>query len=139
MVKPRIIAAIAVASGTFGAFAASAAQSQASPAAWVATVKSTMEWAFGYTPSYTKILRLTVMNVPSGGVVAVKCTGHGCPFRSRTVSVSHERDVALGGLFHGAHLYPGARIKVSVTAPNEVGKVWVLTVLSGQPPSVSVR
>jgi hypothetical protein len=135
MVKPRIIAAIAVASGTFGAFAASAAQSQASPAARVATVKPTMEWAFAYTRSYTKIVRLSVMDVPSGGVVAVKCTGHGCPFRSR--SFSHKSQVALGGLFHGARLFPGAKVKVSVTAPGEVGKVWILTVKSGALPSVS--
>jgi hypothetical protein len=137
MVKPRIIAAIAVASGTVGAFAASAAQSQASPAARVATVKSTMEWAFGYTPSYTKILRLSVMNVPSGGVVAVKCTGHGCPFRNR--SFSHKSQVALSGLFAGARLSPGAKVKVSVTAPNEVGKVWVFIARSDRGPSMSVH
>ena len=77
------------------------------------------------------------MNVPSGGVVAVKCTGHGCPFRNR--SFSHKRQVALSGLFAGSRLYPGAKVKVSITAPNEVGKVYVFTVLSDHAPSVSVR
>ena len=72
--------------------------------------------------TYTKLLALSVRNVPAGGSVEVRCSGRGCPFTRRAVKVSRAR-ANLGPLFKRAKLRVGAVVEVRVTAPGAIGKV----------------
>ena len=39
-------------------------------------------WTFGFTPTYTTVLELTVTGLYEGSDVTLRCQGKGCPFRS---------------------------------------------------------
>ena len=73
------------------------------------------------------ITRLTVGAIPAGGRLSVGCAGRGCPFAHK--AFGGKSGVSLTRLFRKAHLKPGARITVTVTAPNSVTSVttWVVT------------
>ena len=89
-------------------------------------------WTFG--SSFTTVGELTVTGVPRGGTVAVDCHGGGCPFSHK--SSKGKSHVALARLFGKARLRPGTAVRISITAPNSVGKVVTFTINSSAPREV---
>jgi hypothetical protein len=85
------------------------------------------EWLSGST---TKVVRLTVENVPKGATVKVKCKGAkhakhkgGCPFASKTYREPNGKSaLALKSRFRHAKLQPGTVITIDITAPGSIGK-----------------
>ncbi|MFL5846580.1 MAG: PKD domain-containing protein [Solirubrobacteraceae bacterium] len=88
----------------------------------------------------TIVRRLRVAGAPAGAVIRLACTGKGCVFQRKTVTVKNAEPVRLEGLFSlrkkitaggrtrtqtiVARLRPGARVSVTVTAPG-FGGVWL--------------
>jgi hypothetical protein len=73
-----------------------------------------------------------VTGVPSRGRVKVVCRSRGCPFRQRVFKRKHRVSI-LGG----ARLAVGATVRITVTAPNRVGKVGTFTIKSLATPKKS--
>jgi hypothetical protein len=91
-------------------------------------------WAFN--SSYTVAQELRVSGVPAGGTVEVICDGGGCPFGSNSFSPGGGGNVNLQASLGGVHLHPHATLELEVTDTNEVGKVVIFTIQSGQQPNV---
>lgn len=116
------------------------------------TITSTMQWAFYYTPSYTVIRSLILNGAASGATVVLKCQGGGCPFVNRTTVLS--RGKRCGAKSHGAcfsagtfnltptfagrHLAIGAKLTISITRTNWVGKSYRFTVRARRGPRVQI-
>ena len=88
-------------------------------------------------PPYTTFTRMTISGVPSGGSVTASCRGGGCPFGR--VTKKHKQSVSLTSLLSKAHLSPGATLRISITAPNRVGKVESFSTHANAAPSVAKR
>ena len=88
-------------------------------------------------PPYTTFTRMTISGVPSGGSVTASCRGGGCPFGR--VTKKHKQTVSLTSLLSKAHLSPGATLRISITAPNRVGKVESFSTHANAAPSVAKR
>jgi hypothetical protein len=80
------------------------------------------------TSKSTKFRMIKVADAPAGASVLVTCTGKrkGCP-KSRTFTTSAKGSVSLTRMFR-KRLRVGAKVSVSVTTPNAVGKVRELTI-----------
>ena len=89
------------------------------------------------TPPFTKFTQMTISGVPSSGSVTASCRGGGCPFGR--ITKKHKRTVSLTPQFRKAHLSAGARVQISITAPNSVGEVEILSTHAGAGPSVAKR
>jgi hypothetical protein len=91
--------------------------------------------------TYTRIAKLTAVNVPAGSSVTVSCATKalGCRFSSRSTGVKVARTLALGRLIGTAltraKLKKGARIEVRVTGGGRVGTVTRFTVRKGKTPT----
>ncbi|MBV9800909.1 MAG: Ig-like domain repeat protein [Solirubrobacterales bacterium] len=115
-------------------------------------VRSTMEWTFSYTASYTKVLLLLVNGAATGDSVVVTCHGRGCPFRSRTSKIARrhctrkkaKRTCRGGGgsdltpLFRGHRLFPAAKITVLIARPQWIGKYYAFTIRARRGPRIQV-
>jgi hypothetical protein len=89
-------------------------------------LRSLVVSSFAYGNSATGVRALVVRNAPNGARVALACSGPGCPFKS-TKRFGVARDLAaveLTRFFKGAHLKPGARVTVTVTANGLVGRIY---------------
>jgi len=118
------------------------------------TIKSTLQWAFFYTPDYTKIPAFVVHNAPVGATVAITCHGGGCPFTKRVDSVRrsklcksthshrclvpHPVNVNLQPGFQNARLMIGAQVAVTITRSRWIGKYYLFTVREGRGPLIRI-
>ncbi len=89
------------------------------------------------TPPFTKFTQMTISGVPSSGSVTVSCRGGGCPFGR--ITKKHKTTISLTPQFRKAHLSAGSKVQISITAPNRVGKVEILSTHAGAGPSVARR
>ena len=115
-------------------------------------VTSTMQWAFYYTPAYTKVLSLVVNGASAGATVLVKCHGRGCPFAKHTTAVAKTkrcgqkgkrrcptaRSVNLAPAFRQHRLHVGAKITVVISRPNWIGKYYAFTIRARRGPSIQI-
>jgi hypothetical protein len=91
--------------------------------------------------TYTRIAKLTAVNVPAGSTVTVSCATKalGCKFASRTTSVKVVKTLVLGRIIGKAltraKLKKGAKIEVRVTGGGRVGTVARFTVRKGKSPT----
>jgi hypothetical protein len=121
------------------------------PVGVLGTITSTMQWAFNYSPSYTKVRNLVVNGVFTGATVLVKCNGVGCPFVHHvTVLTKQARCGKTKGmcLAHGSFLItPGfanhrlgvsSRITVEIIRPNWVGKYYSFKVRARRGPRIQI-
>lgn len=86
----------------------------------------------GWLPfrTYTKVLKLSVNNIPAAGQVSVQCKtktkrqqSKGCPFKSKTYKVKKAaRKLNLLGPFRTKKVPVGAKITITITAPGFTGK-----------------
>ncbi len=121
------------------------------------TVLSSMQWTFYYTPFFTKVLALRLLQPPVGSAVMVSCKGRGCPFAHREIKVTKVRHcpkgaskrppncqsgpmriVNLAAFFRTRHLLPGAKITVDVVYSNWIGKYYLFSVRSAHAPGVRI-
>ena len=84
-------------------------------------VTSPIAFSFSSGGSFSTVKTLLVTRLPAGATVTVACHGGGCPFTQR--SFGHKSRVDLAPAFGGAHLSPGTRIVIVISAPFEVSKV----------------
>jgi hypothetical protein len=101
-------------------------------------IRSPVNFQWTYTPTYTIAQQLSVTGLPPDATVKVGCHGSGCPFPQRAFK-PRKRQVALTGLFAHTRLSPGTTLKVTITAPNSVGKVVIFKTRSASPPTVAAR
>ena len=103
-------------------------------------ITSNIQFSFAVVPAthpFTKFTQMTISGVPSGGSVTASCRGGGCPFGR--ITKKHKRTISLTPQFRTAHLSPGTKVQISITAPNSVGKVEILSTHAGAGPSVAKR
>jgi len=119
-----------------------------------ATIKSTMNWVFFYSPTYTRILTLIVHRASVDTTIAVRCHGRGCPFTSRSAvltkpktcapSTGHPcaspnpRTVNLASWFGKQRLHPPATVTVKLTRPHWIGKEYVFRTRAAHGPRVQI-
>lgn len=116
-------------------------------------VSTTMQWSFFYSPSFTRVRSLKVIQAPVGGRLLLACQGRGCTFRTRSLGIAklkhcpkyaptchswHLHAVDVSALFRQASLRPGARIIVKITYPGWIGKYYSFTARTRQPPRVKI-
>lgn len=99
---------------------------------------STVTASWHLAAGFTTVRKLTVNAVSRGGSVAVSCTGRGCPFGHKIVR-SARRVAEITGLLKGAHLRPGTRVAVWITAPDEPERVVTFTIRRGALPAEMKR
>jgi hypothetical protein len=118
----------------------------------VATIRSTMQWTFHYTPSYTQIRALVVNGVPARATVIVKCHGGGCPFAHRRLVLARMRRCGpkTSGmcLTHGSfnltpgfatrRLAVGTQITIVIGRAQWIGKYYAFTVRARRAPRISI-
>jgi hypothetical protein len=111
-----------------------------------------LNWAFKTKARRTRVDRLLLSHVPAHAAVNLTCSGRGCPFAAAT-NVSGKRchgkpctanassreparsAVNLTILFAGARIATGAKLTVSVTEANTVGRIWVFTFRARERPT----
>ena len=122
------------------------------PVGVAGTITSTMQWAFYYTPSYTRVRNLVVDGLSTGATVLVKCQGLGCPFVHRVTVVTKRvrcgkkakgMCTAYGTFvitpgFARRRLGLGSRITVEIIRPNWVGKYYSFTVRARRGPRIQI-
>jgi Ca2+-binding RTX toxin-like protein len=85
------------------------------------------------SPPVTTVSALSVSDIPSGGIVEIRCHGVGCPFAVKRPRLrSGQRQIELAGLLRGSRLHVGAQLELRITKPNvilknAIGKVLTLT------------
>ena len=106
---------------------------RAAPFAQFATVVSN-RWAVA--SAFTLLRSLVVRNAPAGARIVLRCEGAGCPIdrpRRKTVRRNLAKVVLHRG-FSSARLLPGARLRLSITAKETIGRFYSYTVKSGELP-----
>ena len=92
------------------------------------------------TRRYTVLTKLVVQPAVAGSAIHVRCTGRGCPFKTRTRTISRSaRRLDLTTLVRRAKLRRGAQIAVRVTKPNTVGASATIGVRDRKRPRRVVR
>jgi hypothetical protein len=92
------------------------------------------------TRSYTVFTKLVVQPAVAGSAIHVRCSGRGCPFKTRTRTVAKSaRRLDLTSLVRGAKLRRGTQIAVRVTKPNTVGASATIGVRDRKRPRRVVR
>ena len=98
-------------------------------------IAAEIRFDFARTRTTLLLRNLNVQKVPAGTTIVSTCKGRGCAFKSNRRSVRRATKlVRLAPLFKGRALGVGARVQVTVTAPDTIGKVLRLTVRRGKPP-----
>jgi len=122
------------------------------PTGVLGTISSTMQWAFYYTPSYTRVHNLVVNGVPAGADVVVSCSGHGCPFahhssvltrgtrcgKSVKMCFTHGGSFNITPGFTSRRLAVGTRLTIEIVRPNWVGKYYGFTVRARRGPRIQI-
>jgi hypothetical protein len=107
---------------------------RADPFAQLGAVVSN-QWAVAR--SFARLRTLVVHNAPTGARIALTCRGRGCPFRRarrRTVTRELQRIVLHRG-FGRARLRFGTRLRLTITAPETIGRTYTFVVKRGAPPT----
>jgi Putative metal-binding motif/RTX calcium-binding nonapeptide repeat (4 copies) len=97
------------------------------------------QWAF--SPTSTRLQRLVVVSAPKGARIVMRCTGRGCPTRKarRFTVKSVLKRVVLHKGFRKARLRSGARIRVTITAAQTIGRTYTYTIARGNPPTSTIK
>lgn len=98
-------------------------------------INSPVENAWNAQRSGTRVKRLEVSQVPTGGAVTVRCSrGRGsCAFKSK--SIKKQRKVKLTKLFRKRKLKLRTVVEINITAPQRIGKVIRFTVRKSRIPT----
>ncbi|MDA0185082.1 putative metal-binding motif-containing protein [Solirubrobacter phytolaccae] len=103
-------------------------------------ILSPVSYGFNARRAWSRVNRLRVRELPANATVELRCSGKGCPFTSRTLSVPKGKtSLDLLARVKRAKLRPGARLTLRITAPGTVGKALRFTIRAGKTPTVSAR
>jgi 6-phosphogluconolactonase (cycloisomerase 2 family) len=104
----------------------------------------TPKWTIAQT--FTKIRSLTVKKLPAGAKIVTTCKTakkklqKRCPFKSRKItSKKAKAKLELGKPFAKRKLPVGTKLKITITAPKLVGKVFTYTVRKGKKPASKLQ
>jgi hypothetical protein len=86
---------------------------------------------------YTMPQSVPITGVPKGAHVTVICQGAGCPFGQRSVTPAHGA-INLASVLGGAHLQPGDKVKVVVSAPGRASVTITYKIQRGAVPVRSI-
>jgi hypothetical protein len=89
------------------------------PARITAAVKS----GWNVTRKRARVLRLRVLDAPTGAKVTVRCLGKRCRFKQRRVTVRASGKVDLRRLVPRRTVPVGTTLEVRIVAPHSIGKV----------------
>ena len=109
-------------------------------------------WIFLFTPSYTRVLSLTVGGLYEGSDVVLGCQGRGCPFRDEDFPVLRPKicppsrpalscppnNFFLTKYFAGRRLAVGAQLTILITHPGYIGKYYSFTVRARKSPAIKI-
>jgi hypothetical protein len=84
----------------------------------------------------TLVSKLSLNGLPSGAAVKVKCHGHGCPFKSRSLTAKNG-SVSLAGLFKHKKLGKGTTIEIEVAVPGSPAQMFKVTTRAKKQPRIS--
>jgi hypothetical protein len=115
-----------------------------------AVIATRITWGMVPGRQWSRFTSLRLTRLPKGARVSIACSGKGCPFtKRRRVAVrrnatSAEISSAINRKRKGrprkvAKLRPGARLVVTVTAPNRIGRRFVLTVRKRKNAKLTLR
>ena len=105
------------------------------------TITSTMQWTFAFSPTFTRVLALSVSSAPAGATVVVTCHGTGCPFTKQSTPVTKQTSsasIGLGAPFHGRHLAVGTALNVQILRPGYIGKYYLFTMRARKGPNIDI-
>jgi hypothetical protein len=109
------------------------------PASGATPTRNGARVVFVWTPtrSGTTARSLVVKNAPANGEVAVSCHGGGCAFKTKTFK--KRRAVRLTPLFRHRKLRPRTVVKIGVTGPSHISKLFTFTVRTFKPKAPKLR
>lgn len=102
------------------------------PTAQPKRVSATLAAASRRLGSGLRLTRYSVLGVPAGATIDLRCAGRGCPFTHRTTTVAQAKSVALLRLFRHRRLRAGTTLTLRVTAPSRIGLVKTQEVAAGR-------
>jgi len=105
-------------------------------------VEATIRFAFRFTRASTQVTTLNLAKVTRGASLRVTCRGKGCPFKSKRVKLRKGK-AKLSRIFKKrgkrAKLRRRARIRISLTKPGLISKVYNFKIRRGALPSFATR
>jgi 6-phosphogluconolactonase (cycloisomerase 2 family) len=111
-----------------------------------ATIRSSVTPKWDVFRTFTKVRSLTAKKLPARAKVVTTCKTkkkrlqRRCPFKSRKVSSPKAKaKLELGKPFAKRKLPVGTKIKITITAPNVIGKVFTYTVRKNAKPSSKLQ
>jgi Putative metal-binding motif/Bacterial Ig domain len=121
--------------------------SGADAVAKAAKIPARVTQAWKASAKFTTVRTLTVTRLPKGGAVTVKCSGKGCPFKSKKLVSKTGGSIKLATLFNFTRkkhkvvskLAIKTRIELLLTAPREIGEDIAFVVRRKKAPSVATR
>jgi hypothetical protein len=106
-----------------------------------AVLPSLVSATWRLTPSATKLHKLVVRNAPKGARIVLTCKGPGCAFnKAKRLTVKRDLDpVGLDRFFgRSKRLRPTARVTVSVTAAQSVGRIYSWRIKRNEVPTADI-
>jgi Bacterial Ig-like domain (group 3) len=101
-------------------------------------VASTLQWTFGYHPTYSQVIYLKAFGIAPGTHVVVTCRGGGCPFEQLREATAVNGTLDLLPAFRHRRLKAGSLITVRFMHPHWIGKYYSFTMRGGHPPLVAL-
>jgi streptogramin lyase len=99
-------------------------------------IHSPVGFTWAWNSRYSVAQELTISGLPANPKVSVFCHGHGCPFSKRTF-FPRGKELQLTSSFKHSHLSPHTTLELEIIATNDVAKVEIFTIRSGNQPSVA--
>jgi Big-like domain-containing protein len=100
--------------------------------------KAKLSDSFKLKGKTTLVKKLVLSGLPNGAKVKVICHGHGCPFKSKSLSVKNG-SASLTSLFKNKKLAKGVTIEIDVATPGSATQVFKLTTRAHKKPRLSTK
>jgi hypothetical protein len=85
--------------------------------------------------SNTELIGLAIGDVPAGSKVTINCSGDGCAFPSRSITIkSNVKTLGLTDMFSDTNLKAGTILEIQVTKPGWIGKSFKYEIMSSADP-----
>jgi hypothetical protein len=92
------------------------------------------------TATFARLTQLVVHNAPKGAKITLRCRGKGCPSRktTRRTTTRELQRVTLHKAFRRAKLRFGARLTLTITAAQTIGRTYTYVVKRGELPTRTI-
>ena len=100
-------------------------------------VDAFVSWTWSYNGAHTNIQQLGVTGIPHDGQVTVACRGGGCRASEERFTPKRGNSVTLASsIIKAGVLTAGAKLQITISAPDSVAKVLTITTRRNNYPSV---